>query len=188
MNRGGALILLLLLVAGLTGWLAYDRSPSTEPAALPASVRAAEVITRDTWFTTMGAEGLPARTLRAAEARYYGDALGTELAMPHLTVYREEGPPWEVYARRGWVKGDGASVRLEEDVVLERASAPGVRPARLTTERLRINLNDNYAETGAPVTIVSESDRVDAVGMKAWLGEPSRVKFLSMVRGYYEPR
>jgi lipopolysaccharide export system protein LptC len=187
-NPGPVLLALLLAVAALTWWLAYQ-GPADAPGIEDAGhrVRAAEVIARGTWLTTMGPGGLPVRTLRAAEAKFFDHELGTELQQPHFTIYRGEDPPWEVRAQRGWISGDGEIIRLEGEVVVERPEGGGKTAMRLLTERLNLRPDENFAATKLPVTLLSDNARVEAVGMEAWLGEPSRFKLLSKARGHYEP-
>jgi len=188
-NPGPILLALLLTVAALTWWLAY-REPADAPGGQPNGQqdRAAEVIARGTWLTTMGPGGLPARTLRATEAKFFDHELGTELQQPHFTIYRgDDDPPWEIRAQRGWISGDGEVIRLEGEVVVERPEGEGKTAMRLLTERLNLRPDENFAATRMPVTLLSDNGRVDAVGKQAWLGEPSRFKLLSRARGHYVP-
>jgi lipopolysaccharide export system protein LptC len=176
------------MLAGLTFWLAYEPTSESTDEARTGTLRAADVIARETWVTTMTPDGLPDRTLRAVEVKYFDQGLGTELAMPHLTVYRDEGAPWEIRAERGWITRGGDTIRLEGSVVIERASPAGETPTRLTTDRLRVNPAREYAETDDEVAMTSADGHIEAVGMEAWLGTPARVKLLSKARGYYVPR
>ena len=69
-----------------------------------------------------------------------------------------------------------------------RAASPDTEPMRLLTQRLRIRPEEDYAETDDPVTITRGPDRVDAVGMQAWMRKPVRIKLLAEARGHYVPR
>jgi lipopolysaccharide export system protein LptC len=76
---------------------------------------------------------------------------------------------------------------MPEDVQISRSATPANRPLQVTTRNLRYRPAEGYAETDEAVTVTSNQDRIDAVGLQAWLLEPARMRFRSQVRGHYEP-
>jgi lipopolysaccharide export system protein LptC len=186
-NAGHAILAVALAIAALTFWLAYEPTPEATDEGSSSTRPAADVITRDTWLTTMTTEGLPDRTLRAAEGEYFDKRQGTELVMPHLTIYRADGAPWEIRAERGRTIRGGDIITLEGSVVIERESATGGPPTRFTTNRLRVHPKRDFAETNDRVAMTNANGRIDAVGMRAWLGTPAKVKLLSQAKGHYVP-
>ena len=62
------------------------------------------------------------------------------------------------------------------------------RPMRMHTRDLRVQPRQDYAETDEKVRVDSDVDWLEAVGMQAWLRPPSRIKFLSQVKGHHVPR
>jgi lipopolysaccharide export system protein LptC len=178
----------LLLLAGLSWWLAERTAPDQPGDTGPLGERSPDHFVRDLQVTTMTPAGEPARSLQAAEVRHYLDDESTELTAPHVTIHRDELPPWDVTAERGWVSRNGESVVLVGAVRAERAGTPAQPPVVLMTDELHYLPYEDYAETDARVSIDSLQDHVEAVGMRAWLRKPGRVELLSEVRGRYVPR
>lgn len=73
-------------------------------------------------------------------------------------------------------------------MLIEREAGTTTRPMRIVTSELRVQPSEDYAETDEKVRVESDADWLDAVGLQAWLRPPSRLKFLSQVKGYYVPR
>lgn len=69
---------------------------------------------------------------------------------------------------------------------VERTDTQG-RPTILTTSRLSVFPEREYAETQQPVKIEAANGVTTAVGMKAYLDD-SRMHLLSSVRGQHEVR
>ena len=182
------LVLAIGAAAALSWWLAEqgEKTPAVQTGQRGA--RAIDYHVTGFEVTRMSAEGTPAHRLRAQYLQHFTDDDTTELQQPHLTVYQAEAPPWEVDAERAWVSADGSLLLLQGDVLIERAGDAVNRPMRITTRDLRVQPRQDYAETDEKVRVESDADRVDAVGMQVWMRPPSRLKFLSQVKGYYVPR
>ena len=86
------------------------------------------------------------------------------------------------------MSADGSLVLLSGEVLIQREADSNNRPVRILTRDVRVQPSEDYAETDEKVRVESESDWLDAVGMQAWLRPPSRLKFLSQVRGFYVPQ
>jgi lipopolysaccharide export system protein LptC len=187
--RHPRLILLLVGLAAASWWLA-ERGADRPPAdAADATARVADYYVRGLEVTTMTPAGRPGRTLQTAELRHFLADNTTELETAQLTVHqREDQPPWVISAERGWLSADGELLLLQGKVTVSRAAAAGIRPLRLETSNLRIQPREDYAETDEHVRVVSRDDEVEAVGMRAWLRAPARLKLHSQVRGRYVPR
>lgn len=180
--------LILAAAAALSWWLVQRQQ---EPAALatePSGPRVVDYYVTALDVTRMTATGEPAHRLRAAGLRHFTDDDTTELTQPHLTVHQAAAPPWEVDAQRALMSADGSLLLLSGDVLIERAADADNRAMRIITRNLRVQPRQDYAETDEKVRVESEADWLDAVGMQAWLRPPSRLKFLSQVKGYYVPR
>ncbi|BAN70075.1 LPS export ABC transporter periplasmic protein LptC [endosymbiont of unidentified scaly snail isolate Monju] len=178
---------LVALLAGLSWWLAERPAPPREQATVHADVRRVDYYLRELGVTTMGRDGRPARTLRAAELRHYSDDDTTGVRTLRLTLHSRDAPPWEIRADTGWVSASGDLVLLDGEVHITREGAEGVRPMRIDTRNLRIQPEQGYAETDERVRVRSRRDRLDASGMQAWFHHPARIKFLADVKGYYAP-
>jgi lipopolysaccharide export system protein LptC len=181
--------LVLVLIASAT-WLLYESpAPAERPTAqaTPQPGHQVDYYLRGLQTTSMGSDGKPARTLRAAQVKHFQDDDTTELVEPELTVYQGDQPPWKVRAASGWVSADGSLVLLNDDVLIEREAGTQNQPISISTRNLRVQPREDYAETDEKVRVRSHRDRIDATGMQAWLREPSRIKFLADVKGFYAP-
>lgn len=132
--------------------------------------------------------GKPAHRLIAKEARHFTDDDTTELDDPRLTVFQETSPPWQIDSETAWLSADGSLLLLSGEVIIDREGDAQNTPVHLVTSELRIQPEQDYAETDEHVRVDSESDRIESVGLQAWLRPPSKLKFLSQVKGYYVPR
>lgn len=132
----------------------------------------------------MGADGTPEYELRGVALDHFADDETTELTAPHLTFHRPDAAPWDVYSGHGFINAAGDLVVLSQGVKMVQQQESGV--LALTTERMRVQPEIDYAETESPVTLSSPQGVIDAVGMQAYLAE-ERLVLLSEVRGHYEP-
>ncbi|MBB3104688.1 LPS export ABC transporter periplasmic protein LptC [Azomonas macrocytogenes] len=111
------------------------------------------------------------------------------LTRPDLYVYRSpdsKESPWHVSSEHGEVAAEGKEVELIDKVRVERSDSAG-RPLILTTSRLTVLPEKNYAQTQQAVRIEAAEGITTATGMKAYMDE-SRMHLLSNVRGQHELR
>lgn len=108
------------------------------------------------------------------------------LTKPNLRSYRGTELPWHVTSDRGEVGPQGEEVELIDNVRIERTDAKG-RPTVVTSSRMTVLPEKDYAETRQPVRIVAANGVTTATGMKAYLDE-GRMLLLSNVRGQHELR
>jgi len=180
------LSIVLLLAAALSWWLSGNDTPLKTNTERQGA-REVDYYLRGLNVTTMGMDGTPARTLRAAEVKHFDNDDTTELSQAKLIIHQADQPPWQIMADSGWVSSDGSLILLNGKVKIDRMAAPGVRPFHLTTQNLRIQPHEDYAETDEKVRVHSYNDHLQATGMQAWLRRPSRIKFLADVKGFYAP-
>ena len=110
----------------------------------------------------------------------------TLLNRPNLQLYRGSELPWHVRSERGEVAPAGKEVELIDQVRVERTDAKG-RPTILTTSRLTVFPEKEYAQTQQAVRIDAANGVTTAQGMKAYLND-GRMLLLSNVRGQHEVR
>ena len=110
----------------------------------------------------------------------------TLLDLPDLLVYRADEPPWHVQSKRGEVAPSGEQVELIDDVRVQRTDAKN-RKTLLTSSRMTVFPDKEYAETSQAVKIEAANGVTTANGMKAYLNE-GRMLLLSNVRGQHEVR
>lgn len=110
----------------------------------------------------------------------------TLLTSPDLLLYRGSELPWHVRSERGEVAPQGKEVELIDQVRVERTDAKG-RPTILSTSRLTVFPEKEYAQTQQAVRIDAANGVTTAQGMKAYLND-GRMLLLSNVRGQHEVR
>lgn len=185
MSRTHLLLLLLILAAG-SAWLAWLQ-PDTQDAQRARDGQALP----DYYLTTVTLrnytpDGVLQRVLKAERLEHIPN-VGTQLKQPRLTLENQVGSPWQVTATEGRLNADGSILHLPGEVLISRLATPLNRPISLQTRDLRYRRAEGYIETDEAVTVTSERDRIEAVGLKAWLQTPGRLQFLSRVRAHYEP-
>jgi len=184
-DRRGLLIgvLLCALVAG-SWWLKLnvdsDQRLEQRPPHAP-----------DYWVDRLSARttdetGRVRRILSATVMRHYPDDDSTELEAPELLLLEPGKPPWRIRSENGWVSPDGELVLLRGEVTVEREAADGVLPLNLRTRDLRIQPQQEYAETEHAVRGESGPNWVESEGLQLWLRQPVRIKLLAQVRARYE--
>lgn len=110
----------------------------------------------------------------------------TLLNLPDLLMYRTDESPWHVQSKRGEVAPEGEQVELIDDVRVQHADANN-RQTLLTTSRMTVFPDKEYAETSQAVKIEAANGVTTANGMKAYLKE-GKMFLLSNVRGQHEVR
>ncbi|MGB5199955.1 MAG: LPS export ABC transporter periplasmic protein LptC [Sedimenticolaceae bacterium] len=182
------LLAVLLVCAAVLSWWLLQHNPPDDPSALSGAQRTVDYYVVGLDVTRMTPAGVPAHRLRAQTLRHFSSDETTELDRPHLTVFQADAPPWEVDAEQARMSADGSLLLLTGEVLIERAAGDATRPIRMQTREVRVKPREDYAETDEKVRVVSNANRLDAVGMQAWLRPPSRIRFLSQVKGHYVPR
>lgn len=110
----------------------------------------------------------------------------TLLEQPKMDLYRGTELPWKVRSEQGEVGPGGKEVELIDAVRVDRTDAKG-RPTILTTSRLTVFPDKEYAQTQQAVRIEAANGVTTAQGMKAYLND-GRMHLLSNVRGQHEVR
>ena len=186
MQRRNVIIATLLIVASIWSWQVSEQPAEVAPeSAQQAPDHTVDYYVRDFSVTTMSPEGQPARQLQADLMQHFLDDDTTRLTNPYLQVHNPDSASWEVRAERGWISGDGELLLLSGAVEIHRPGSPAAREIHLATRDLRVQPEQDYAETDEAVTITSEQNWVKSTGMQAWLREPVRLKLLSDTRAHY---
>lgn len=107
----------------------------------------------------------------------------TLLSNPDLLLYRGTELPWHVQSLRAEVAPQGSQVELIDSVRIARTDAKG-RPTILTTSRLTVFPDKEYAQTEQAVRIEAANGVTTAQGMKTYLND-GRMLLLSNVRGLH---
>ncbi|UUQ63214.1 LPS export ABC transporter periplasmic protein LptC [Pseudomonas fuscovaginae UPB0736] len=110
----------------------------------------------------------------------------TLVTKPDLQIYRGTAFPWHVQSERAEVNPDGTEVELIDSVRVARTDEKQ-RNVLITTTRMTVFPQKQYAQTEQAVRIDGPNGVTTGKGMKAYL-EESRMHLLSNVRGQYESR
>ena len=110
----------------------------------------------------------------------------TMLTKPDMQLYRGTVYPWHVQSERGEVNPDGTQVELIDNVRIARTDQKN-RATVITSSRMTVFPQKQYAQTEQDVRIEGAGGVSTAKGMKAYLND-SKINLLSNVRGLYEAR
>lgn len=176
-----ALVALAVLAAG-AWWLNTRLHPAQPVVERPAPdgfyMTGAEITAPD-------AQGLPQYRLIAEEIRQV--ALGGDTLLRDVRVeYNMFSPsPWVLTAPEGRVTGNQSELELWGGVeVIGDSGDHG--PARLTTDRLAVDVETSIARTDAPVALTLGAHQLRGTGMVAYLLE-ERLQLQSKVNGRFLP-
>ncbi len=186
MNPGKLFMLLLLLAIGIWAWWHNQQQPRIQTYEKFISEQKLDYFIEDFSVTTMTAEGKPARILTANMMKHFRDTGISKLEQPFFSTFDQSSLVWEVESERGELSEDGETLLLSGQVRMDRSASANVRAIHISTSNLRVKLDLDYAETDDAVKITSDADWVQGIGLQAWLRRPSRIKFLSHTRAYYE--
>lgn len=180
------LILVLVLAAiGIAAWWLRREAPEVAPTPVPDQ-RRPDYIADGLVVVTTDIEGRISRRLSTPQLRHYPDTDTNELEQPHLTVYRDDGPPWLAQAETGWVTGDGDEVLLRGDVRIDREGFADNPPTALRTRWLVVLPQSDYAYTHRFVELTRGHDWITAEdGLEVWFGEPLRVRLFGRTRAVH---
>ncbi len=176
-------IILVLLALG-SNWLIS--STSSENSETVSEEHKIDYYVNNFTTTLMGEDGKPFRQLSAKRMMHYPDDDTTELTAPFITMFEGTTPQWEIWSETGWLSGDGDLLLLQGKVTIDRPKTATQDPVHIVTSNLRVQPNQNYAETEEEITIDNVDNRIKSKGMQAWLANPLRIKFSANVRGQYE--
>lgn len=174
------LLTLIILLVVLTSWLSY-RSDSLAPQQEQAAQQAPDYFLHDLEATVTDENGHPSHNLSAESMLHYPDTDTTIMQQPVISVFGPERSDWLVRAELGEIAGQEKQIMLRGNVQLEQQ---GATPLQLLTDWLRIDAEQQYATTDAPVLLKSPSARVEGIGMQAY-GKEQRLLLQSTVRGHY---
>lgn len=188
LTRREVWLALILAAAGVAAWLMRP-DPEIGPGDDAAGERRPDYIVEGLRAVTLDERGEPARRLDALRLRHYPDDGSSELDEPVLQVYSEDAPPWQARARLAWINAAGDELLLEQDVRLDRDATVDSAAIELRTAELLVLPEVDYAETSRFVMVERASDWLTATdGMRAWLGEGTRLQLFGRVRALVEPR
>ena len=175
------------VVLAVTDWIQELATPGITPSV--DTTRAPDSVLEDYRITLHAEDGQPRYHLTGPRLSHFPDDDSNLLDRPQLTVYASaHDPAWTVDAESGLLTAGAEELLLNGPVILERLPGPDRPPLRIDTRDLRIEPDNDLAETTQPVRITGENYVVDAVGARARLyDQGSLVELHSQVRGRHDP-
>jgi len=174
-----------LLVAALGYWNLNPDSFNSQPHAAGVD-NAIDFYATNTYTVQYQPDGKLHYELTADKVEHIKVSDITLMANPHMDLFRGTELPWKIRSERGEVSPGGVEVELIDKVRVERTDAKG-RPTILTTSRLTVFPEKEYAQTQQAVRIDAANGVTTAKGMKAYMND-GRMLLLSNVRGQHEAR
>ena len=177
-------IVLLLLGAGFTGLLLWQKRPAGVVEV--AQVRSGYVL-HDFELVALDENGKESFAVRAPHLEETPGAKTIELQQPLFLLPEAEavGRHWEMRAKTALISDDQIEVQLRDDV---HATSPegSARPLTMTTGRLNVYPRERRATSDDLVTVVQPGSTISGRGMEALLSE-NRVTLHSQVKARYAP-
>ncbi len=129
-----------------------------------------------------GENGEIKHRLLADRINHYPQQDRSKLTNPVLHVYSQSGTETIAVAQRGEVGANNEEILLLDDVTITEQIENGYR---VETDFLRIEPDNDYAETHTPVTLRKEKSQMNSVGMEIYMDQ-DRILLLQDVRGHHE--
>ena len=174
-----------LLVAALGYWNLSPDSFNEQPQSAETDTTI-DFYATNTYTVQYQADGKLHYELKADKVEHVKASDITLMTSPNMNLFRGTELPWKIRSERGEVSPGGVEVELIDKVRVERTDAKG-RPTILTTSRLTVFPEKEYAQTQQAVRIDAANGVTTAQGMKAYLND-GRMLLLSNVRGQHEAR
>ncbi|MGI8561603.1 MAG: LPS export ABC transporter periplasmic protein LptC [Luteimonas sp.] len=182
MSWRGAMTLVLLLAAILSGWSAWRQR--ADPIEASVESQRSDFVLKDFELVSLDDQGKESFTLRAPElARNPVDGT-TALETPLFLLPDSDGTHWEVRSETGLLSADHDELRLRGDVIAK--SAPeGSRAVRMNSEQLNVYPQTRKATSDVWVTITQPGTTMRGTALQADLA--SRNVQLENVQTRYVP-
>ncbi len=178
------LLLLLLGLVGITWW-------ASQPEPLQATLSSNDKDQIQDYFVEglelkqFDPRGNLSHVLEAQQLQHYLGSGITDLTLPIYTLYDQKRPQSMVQAETGELSKDHSRLKLQGTTFIDW-KGNDQRPAmNMLTSDLTIYPQREYAETSAAVTVISEQNWIESVGMQAWLKSPGRIHFIAQTRAHY---
>lgn len=182
MSWRGALTLVLLVAAVVTGWSAWRQRADTETGG--AGTPRSDYVLHDLELVALDEQGKEAFSMRAPRLARDPEDKTLSLQTPLFLIPNDDGKRWKLQSNTGWVSADNSEVRLRGDVLAH--SPPGESPTTLKTEQLNVFPDKELAASPVLVTITSPASTMRGTGMRADLAT-NRIQLLSKVSMSHEP-
>lgn len=104
---------------------------------------------------------------------------------PHITIYNNNEPPWQITANKGKSEEGKSIVHLWDNVKIIRTQSTNSPDFDITTNALTIYPDTKFAETKQPITIIQSGNTTKSVGAEADF-KTGIVRLLSKIEAIYQ--
>jgi len=109
----------------------------------------------------------------------------THVIAPEFIIYEKMQPRWYVVSEKGEVSPNGNEIFLLGTASFWQLNEEAYRELEIYSKNVRIDVEQKYAESSEPTTLVNKFSETDSVGMQIFMAT-SQINLLSKVRGHYE--
>lgn len=176
----------LISVLAIVSWWMSQLSVSEEIKASVVPAQSPDYFSIGYEKIEMDLEGKLKSKVTADKLTHYSDTDIAELNNPVIIMYKPDAPSWVIRSETGTVPAGGREVFLNGKVFIDRAKAPGFRGIKIITSNLRVQPEQDFAETKEWTDIIMPPDRTSGTGMEVTFSTPIHLKLLANVRGRYE--
>lgn len=177
--------LLLALIAISSIWYLSQQKETGTSGSIRES-RSADSFMENFTTRVLNSSGRMESELQAEKMMHYPHDNHSEFLAPHLTLHQEDGERWSLVSESGLAENGTEKITLNGEVVMLQHPVAQDTPAiRLDTRDVLILTAASYAQTDQHALITQGKNRIESVGVNAWL-EEKRILLLSQVRGLYE--
>jgi len=177
-------VVMVAALSTLSWWLPLEQRPAPALTRATPAEHVVDYSLTNFDLTAMSVAGRPRYRLQAASLRHYLDDDTADLTAPRLKVFRKELAPLWVQSQRAVVASGGTAVLLQDDVEARRLTDVPADKLELFTSVLKVIPSRQYAETAAPVRLVSAQGVTRGVGMEADF-KTQQYRLLAQVSGDY---
>ena len=182
----GRLVLLLVVAAGISYW-ALQQLTKDEETILRELAHFPDFYMENFSTLTMTPDGLPKNKLNASYMAHYPDDNTTELNVPELEIFQQDKPSIHVRSDKGWVTSNNEVILLSGNVYLYQNNDNGDKQLEVIADDARVLVDEDYAETDKPATLIKNRAVINSIGMRAYMRD-QRIEFLSNVQTTIEPK
>lgn len=178
------LLLVLLGLLGVTWWASRPEPVSTQLQATDRE-QIQDYFVQELELRQFDEQGKLVHLLQAQKLKHFLESGVTQLQQPRYVLYADQEPSWRISAEKGRLSKDQSLLELQGNTVIDWLGDENRPPIQMLTSDLTIHPQTEYAETAAPVTVTSEQNWIESLGMQAWLTSPGRIRFLAQTRAHY---
>lgn len=180
----GPVVLVFLVGLAVGSWWLANRSGDEEATTAAAGRGQPGYYLRGATLEQTDETGRVELRLTTASAEQDPATRNVQLRQLRVDYFPDEERTWVATANEGALPPDGQTVYLEGDVRLTGRNGSGAKPAVITTEQMKLDVDRSIASTSAPVRIELAPHAVTARGLRADLKQ-DRVQLESSVNGRF---